>query len=498
MRRPEAGGRKGMTTEHGRARGTWLALLAVVPCAFGSVAHAEPGDHIRVGPAEIIPSVKTGVEFHTNVYLRDGSSNASDLLIGAPFWMLRPGVEVKLDGPWMILSVAGVYGMRVYIDTQPDDAFEVSQLNRFNDVNLGVSAQFLPNRRVGFRVSDQFDIQNTPTDLHGDTVQAQNVNITHTGNDLEGGALLRPGSALDVGLLGVFSFDTYHLPEDYLALYPDVLNTPDNATFNDRFNFGPMVNATWRFLPKTSLIGMASVNWNQWNNNLIPYWSAGADGNLGEVIAKPDSMAWRLTTGVRGQLSPRVATGLEAGYGQMYFNEQSVLNYNSTLDQAKAASSFDLDLFGGEDAENYARDLTSFGEGLLLIASVSYTPIKGQNVSLIYKKAFQDVLFTNYSAYNSVNLHYDGRFFERLGVVTEYGFRLDRYHGEVARGDLGHRMKVEGTWDFTQALRANLSTGWTARYCADDGCVDTANPAVTYTSIQYDDIWVQAGASFTW
>lgn len=494
MQQPEADRRQGMIKGNRRIQigaGVWLAAIPLL-------AHAEPGDHIRVGRAEIIPSVKSAVEYHSNVYLRDGSSDPGDVLVGAPYWVLRPGAEVKLDGPWLILSVAGTYGMRVYIDSAPKDSFEVSKLNRFNDLDFSIGAQFLPNRRVGFRVSDHFDVQNTPTDLHGDSVLAQNVNIIHTGNDLDGGAIIRPGSALDIGVLGVFSFDTYHLPKDYLEEYPEVLDTPDNATFNDRFNFGPMLNTTWRFLPKTSLLGMASVNWNQWRNNLIPAWSGGADGNLGEVLAKPDSVAWRLMTGVRGQLSPRIATGVEFGYGQMYYNEQSVLDYNATLAAGKAASSFDLDIFGGEGAENYARDLTSFGEGLLLTATINYAPLKNQNVSIAYKKDFQDVLFSNYSAYNSVNLHYDGRFIERLGIVTEYGFRLDRYHGEVARGDMGHRARLEGTWDFTRALRANLGMGWTSRYCATEGCVDSFNPNVTYTQIQYDDLWIQGGMSFTW
>lgn len=480
-------------------RKQWLIGLLVATVPLGAVA--GPGDHIHLadGEVEIVPSVRTGFEYHSNVYLRDGGTteNPEDI-IGAPFWLMRPAAELKMEGPWLNLSLIGGYGIRAYIDTKPDDEFKVSTLNRYNDFDTTVNAQFLPNRKLGFRISDRFDIQNTPTDLHGDETDAQNVNIVHTGNDLDGGLVIRPGSALDLNLLGTLSFDTYHLPEDYLKAYPDVLDTPDNATFNNRFNFGPIFSTMWRFLPKTSLVGGASVNWIRWHNNLIPAWGGGADAGIGDVIAKPDGSSWRTTLGVRGQLSPKIAAGIEAGYGQMYYNEESVLDYNSTLSTGQEASSYDLELRDvANNAENYARDLTSFREGLLLNAQASWTPVKGQTLTLAYRKDFQDVLFSNYSAFNSFTIKYEGKFIsDHLGATGEYGIRQDQYHGEIARGDLGHRLVLGTSWAFTKYLDTSLTGGWNARYCGNAGCTDTANPNITYTQIQYDDGWVQLAATF--
>jgi hypothetical protein len=276
------------------------------------------------------------------------------------------------------------------------------------------------------------------------------------------------------------------------------LDVPANGAFNNRFNVGPTLSTTWRFLPKTSLIGMASVNWIRWKNNLLPSWSGGADGatSLGDVVAKPDGLAWRTSWGIKGQISSRLVTSFEAGFGQIYYDEGSVVEYNSTLGAGEAASGSDLELLG---EENYARDLTSFGEGLTLNLQIGYTPIRSQSFSLGYRKDFQDVVFTNYSAYNTWFVQYKGAFFDdRLGALLDYNLRLDRYHGEVARGDMSHRFKVEGSWKFTSYLTASLGGGWNARYCADAECTNVGNPGITYTSIQYDDLWVQGAVTFTY
>jgi len=459
-------------------------------------AFAEPGDHIRAGNAEIIPAVHTGFEYHSNVYQHD--AEGANKNIGAPFWLLHPSAEVKLEGPWIIFSLVSGYSMRVYIDPNTKDEYDVGDLNRFNDFDVTLNSQILPNRPVGVKVADRLTVQNTPTDLHGDVTDGEPVNVTHTANSLDGGAVIRPGSALDINVMGNFSFDAYHLPSAYVDAYPEALITPENRYLNNRISGGPSLSGVWRFLPKTSLVGMVSLNWNDWRANLVPYWVSGADGYVGDVVAKPNGMAWRTSWGVKGQVSPRVAASAEVGFGEMFYDENSVLDYNSTLPSGYAASSYELELRGGDGAENYGRDLTSFQEGLLLNGQVSYTPVRGHTVTLAYRKDFQDVLFSNYSAYNAVTLQYQGRFFERLGADVEYAMRLDRYHGEIVRGDWSHRVKVEGSWNFSKYFTASIGGGWSARYCADAGCADPENPLITFTQIQYDDLWVQGAATFTY
>lgn len=477
------------------AGGVVLGVLAAIPAAM-----AAPGDHIRFGDVKLIPSLKTGVEYHSNVYLTD---NVAKDAVGAPFWLLRPSAEVGIEGAWINLSGIAGYTLRKYIDFRPNDEFDVQQLDRFNEVDLTLNTSILPGRTIEFRLSDRFDIQNTPTDLHGVSIEDKNVNLVHTGNDLDGGMVFRPGSALDISVMGTFSFDTYHLPDFFLEKYPEVLNLPENGTFNNRFNSGPILSGVWRFLPKTSLIGMVSVNWIRWKNNLIPYWSASADpyanggeSGIGELVGKPDGLAWRTSWGIKGQITSRIVTSAEFGFGQMYYDEQSVLDYNATLPVGVDASGTDLELLG---EENFGRDLTSFGEGLTLNLQVGYTPVRSQTIGIGYRKDFQDVVFSNYSVYHSAFVQYKGGFFDdRLGTLVDYNFRLDTYHGEVSRADVTHRLKGEVSWKFTTYLSASLGGGWNARYCKDSGCNDLANPNVTYTSIQYDDLWVQGAVTFTY
>ncbi len=452
-----------------------MRAVGVLGLAFAaSTAVAAPGDHLRLGDAVITPSVMTGMEYHSNVYLADGRDQAIN---GALAWVLNPGLSLELKGKKLSVSLGMAWNIRKYLDLAAEDGINVQNADRLSDSSTTLALNALPEGLIGARLEDKFDIQNLPAEL---PTADSNSNIVHISNDATGGLAIHPGSALEIGVLGNLGLDAYTLPDELVE--------SGTANINNRVSFGPVVNARWKFLPKTSLLGMASVNWTKWQNNFV--YALGPETeqvDYGDFLGKPDALAWRTQWGVRGQFTDRFAVGAELGYGQMYYDEATTLVDGASL---VSEGSAELDLTG---EETFAKDLTSFSEGLLVNALVAYAPAKGHSFTLGYRKDFQDAFFTNYVAYNYLFLRYQGLFVARLGVTGELTYRIDSFHGEVFRDDQSWAAKIGGAYRFNEALSTGLSLGWNERACLDAEC-----EGGNFYSTQYDDFWTQLGVSFAY
>ncbi len=456
-------------------RGWVRAVAALVVVGLAPAAVAAPGDHVRVGDGGVLtPSVMTGFEYHSNIYLADGRDQP---VFGALSWVLRPELELAFDGEKVKLDFGAGWGLKKFFDFQPNDDIHPDNADQFTNFNATFGLMALPKSAVGFRLDDRFEVQNQPGELPTTTGSSLMVHIS---NDTNGGVTLRPGSALEFDVLGNIGLDRYTLPED-------LVEGVGEANINNRTNYGPVVNARWKFLPKTSLTGTASVNWTRWDNNLIIAVGPESDGvNYGEYLGKPNAVAWRTSWGVRGQFTPKLAAGVEVGYGQMYYDEETVLADAGSL----PGSSQEIDLVG---EENFARDLTSFSEGFLVNAQMAYAPLRNHKVTFGYRKDFQDAFFTNYVAYNYLFLRYEGLVITRLGLTGEVTYRIDAFHGEIARDDQNVGVKLGGAWNFNDALSAGVSAGWNERACLDPACENGA-----FYPTQYDDFWGQLGVTFTY
>lgn len=446
----------------------WLAALLVA--LLSSRAEAGPGDHIRSGPLVITPSVSVGGTYHSNVYLSDGSADSPE--VGAPALLVQPRIKLSLPKKDLELDWEFGYHLKKFIETAPNDVYNVQNLDRYNEVDSTLDFIALQRSVLGVRFGDVFSISNYPAELATSDTDA---NVIVTSNDASGGLVIRPGSALDIDVLGLLGVDNYNLP--------GVLQ--ENTTsfnFNGRASYGPMLNANWRFLPKTTFISENSLIWDRWQHNLIAAigpQTAGAD--YGNYIGKPNAIAWRTLWGLKGQFTNKISAQVEAGFGEAFYDEQSVLEEAGSLSENSA----EVDLSQG--TENFDQDLTSFKDGFLVNLQVAYVPAKSQTVTLGYRKDFQDAVFTNYVAYNYVFARYGGTFAKHFGAGAELGLRYDGYHGEVHRTDLNTAVKAELGYKFTSYLDARLSGGWTQRSCADKGC-----DGIFYAT-QYDDFWGELG-----
>ena len=445
-----------------------IGLLALV----SSSAVAAPGDHIRFGDVVITPSVEVGSTFHSNLYLADGSDRSPE--VAAPAIQVQPRLKLSLPKKDFQLDWEFGYHLKTFIDFKPGDPYNVTNLDRFNEVDSTLEIVALPRSFLGMKLGDTFSVTNYPAELGTSEYSA---NVVVTSNDVKGGFVVRPGTALDVDLLGQLGIDNYNIPG---ALQED----STEFTFNNRASFGPMLNANWRFLPKTTLISDNSVVWYKWQDNLIPAIGPEVENaSYGNYIGKPDGVAWRSQWGVKGQFTQKVSAQAEIGFGQAYYDEATV------LDQAGSLSGNSAELDTSLDGETFSRDLTSFSEGFLVDAQLAYTPIRNHSVTLGYRKDFQDAVFTNYLAYNYGFLRYNGLYGTKLGVSAEVGVRVDGYHGEVYRKDLNVNAKADLGYKFTDFLNARLGGGWIQRSCADKGCEGV------FYSTQYDDFYGEFGVT---
>ncbi len=446
---------------------------------------ADPDGGVKLGPVTVHPSVTTGIEYRSNVYLSAGDYDpdvpgVEETVVSAPIWTLHPSLLAELDNRWLELGIQGDYYAKKFIDTKPNDGANITNLDRFSDFGLGVSLVGLRDRLVGFKVSNTSGIDSTPASVAKSEADGSFV---HTSNDLEGLISVRPGSALDLDVGGRVAYDQYDVPGA-------LANSTTNENYNDRIAYGPSMYATWRFLPKTAFVGAVSGVWTRWDRNVIESLGlAELDVNtsaiqVGEFIAKPDSAGWRTRWGLRGQVTSKIGVGAELGYGQLYYDEASLVGSNAANDAG-----------GG-----YETDLTSFGEGLLVSAQVVYTPLRGHTLTLGYLKDFQDATFTNYSAYNFGFVRYEGRFIQKLTTTLEASYRHDAYVGEVTRNDETPKARLQLTYDVLKFLAVTGGGAWSQRACAGpffgvssgDACLGA------FHSIQYDDFSANLGVTFSY
>ena len=89
-------------------------LFAAIGLAVSATAAAAPGDHIRLGDAVLTPSVMTGIEAHSNLYLADGGPQTPE--VTAMAWVLRPRLGLELDGRQVKFELGAGYGLKKFVD----------------------------------------------------------------------------------------------------------------------------------------------------------------------------------------------------------------------------------------------------------------------------------------------------------------------------------------------------------------------------------------------
>lgn len=423
--------------------------------ALAGSSWAGPGDHIRVGPAEFTPSVSVGFQAWSNAYLAQGkrADPRQAARPGVNFY-LSPALKVDVDHEKVRFNFEGAYSLSKFL--QPDLA---QDLDRFSDFDAGFKLDILPKGVVGVHLYDRARLLNRSTaDASYDGALITRLqNVLGVGLDFRFG----PGVTLTPGV--AWTYQNVRLPA-----------VTGQVPFNNQSQVSPKLDLHWRFFPNTKFVVEAQYDRNRWRENFV----ASNGGDLGDFIGLPDSDHFKAITGLRGRITRMFVLTLTAGYGYGDYLDDSVSD--------EAGGNAEADPTGegyGQDVRPIDAFLATARFGLDLGHSEEKT--FGQLLALQYKKDFEDSFFTNYVAYNDVELSLTSRWGRFLGSRLHGGVRFEDYRGEVERKDTfftagGNLAVIPAKW-----MTINVGAIWNQRASEVD-------------SVEFDNVIGSLVARFTY
>lgn len=456
-----------------------------------ATAVAGPGEHIVIGNTVIEPAVSVGVEARTNVFLSSGTDpnasageNARNATVPGVAFHLAPTLGIKSDAPELSVTFNGRYDLRKYFPgfagtrVAPEDLYK---LDRFSDFDAKLSIDALPERVIGFNLSEHASIRNFPSD----SANRDSALLTQFRNDLLGGVTLRVGSSISIDAGAAFAFNDYRVP----SLDPAATN--GQLGLNNRTEVGPTLAVKWMFFPRTAAVIEGQYSWHDWRDNWISAGGNRSSANIGEFLGMPDSQHFKLMTGLRGRVTDRLVVSLLAGWGFANYDEQTVVDAAAAAGAtAEATPGGGLcDTKGAEDtaracAETFAADIAG-AEGILGLARIEYDLGRGQRVVGQYRRDFADSFFTNSDLYHDLNLELHSEFGPRFSTLAKFGLRFEDFDGEVDRNDILLRLQGDATYKFTDWIALSGGAWWTQR-------------ASDYVDIQYDDVNIHLATTFSY
>jgi hypothetical protein len=435
------------------------ALLCMAGLFWSGAAAAEPGEHIQAGAAEIVPSLTVGTLYRSNIYYAESDP------VGGLALVVTPGLDIGVETDLVQFDLGAAYALRKWLVNTRPNAVDASNADEFNNVDLGANLYLLPNSLVGFKIDESFVIKPRTSEAQFGT----SALVTRTISDTSAFIVLRPGSALHFDLGGHFQFQNIQSPAG-----SSFSGSGSRLSLNNKTAYGADLRGYWEFFPRTAVSVDASIDRFDWSDNAVNAVGGNADPeDVGNRLAVPDGWGWRVYGGVRGRVSKKLVVNGMVGYGQLRYDTQSVLDRASELQAAGAQGWEEINV-----DEGWGQNATGV-TGILAYAGVTWTPLTGQSLSAGYKRDIEDSFFTNYVAYNSVFVRYNGALSRRTDAGVEFSYRLENYVGEVNRSD--HYLVTNGSLSFaaTDWLAIRGQGGWKRRASADTPPKGT---------IEFDDI----------
>jgi len=447
------------------------------------MAYAGPGDHIRTGNLTITPAIGVTGNYRTNVFLQAGELGGEPVTSGA-YIGVEPSLGVAAAGGESYgLDLGATYSAKKYLSS------ELSNLDRFKDIDLDARLGVLPVGLVGLDVSEGFFISSRETEA----ISSDDAYIQRLHSATAASLAIRPGSSLEAGLGGRLERTNYQTPSAEL-----ITRIEDSASLNSRWAYGPTIDIGWKFFPQTALIFGFEYMLLKWDTNFfdLSEFSAstntggttatgtttatGSEGSTssGDYTAVPDATSTKYTLGLRGRLTEKLVLTLIGGYNAIKYDEQSVI---------EEAASEGADVSG--DSGTFGADLAGLPSGLIADIELTYSVRPGHTFLVGYNRSFADVYFTNFVGYHALTGRYSGKFFGRVRTNLAGTYRLEDYQGALARTDHTIRVTAELGYTIGEALEIELGSGWSQRAASADSS-DKSN--------DYDDINIYGGLTFTY
>lgn len=384
--------------------------------ALAGVASAAPGDGVQLGNStEFFPHLELGFRSRSNL------TQSPDNPVAGVGFTVSPGARLVHDTPSSRVLLNGNYRLVKFFTRR------LSGLDQFNDFDVSLDAQLFRQSPIGLVVSNRADlVNNNATDRVGNTPF-----VTRTRNDASAGFQIRPGSVLLMDLRGTYEYDDIRVPFGAID--------SDTRGLNTRHGFGGRWDVEYRFFPRTSFVVEGNAGRYNWVNNVVER------GASGRQFALPDSTQARVLTGLRGRISERLVTVLQVGYGVADYDVASVeasCPGGSADCSPSAEQPFDAKLSGLQR--------------LLVVTQLSYELAEGRNLTIGYRKDFDDVFFTNYMAYHQLYASAGTNVGERIKLKGDVSMRLEAYRGALERNDTFLMAGAGGSYAFTDWVRLNL------------------------------------------
>jgi len=438
-------------------------LLSMALALWSLPAIGAPGDHIGTEGFEVTPELEMLSIYRTNLFLQEGTAGGGAPVTSGAAVQLRPNIGLRMKGDEADIRLKGGYAARKFLN--PD----LSNLDRFKDMNLGLKMNLLPNSLVGVRAFNNFFISGRETEAVG----SDDAYVTHLKEQGQGTVVIRPGSSLSLDLGGGVDFDSYQVPEGR--------NVTGESSLNSRLGYGANAAVDWSFFPKTAFIAGYEMTWFDWDDNLIDArGDLAVESEFGDFIGVPDGQEWQAKGGLRGRLTPKLEVELVGGFGKLLYDEGSVAEDDSSAD----ADSSELD----GSVAGFAEDVDTFAEGFLLDVGIRYLVNEGTNIVLGYERGFEDVFFTNFVGFDTARISIESRLADRLLLTPQFGYRLEKYVGEVSRDDHLLRARFNVEYSLTSYLFLKSGVWWIRRASADG-----AHP-----EMEYDDVHIRAGLTLVY
>jgi len=470
---------------------------AVLPMVVGAlalstnVALAGAGDHIRFGNGgEFTPSLSIAGVYRTNNYLTVGSSfgdSDDDANVGGMHLNVRPNLALELESHAVILGVDAGYEMRKYFQE------ELTNLDRFRNVNGQIQLVLLPKAVVGFKLNSGIVISGRETEA----VNSQDAYLQQLVSRNQATLTVRPGDAMEIDVGGSFELRTIKVPEGFATV-----DGAPTANLNSRASSGVVSTFNWQFLPKTAVVaGFERFN-SRWESNAIAASGEGVGtfaiepGGAGFVMCDPSDAATgaddcflpvpngvftSFNTGIRGRFTPRLVLGAVVGFTRATFDASTVEAPVSGVGMTEVE---DIDKCGSkDDADGVNDDLVGFPCMLNGNVEIGYEVREGHVFTVGFLREAQPVFFTNYLNLNRYYVGYGGTVADRHRLSVGLDVNQQDYRGQVTRDDLWFRARTDVAWGIQKWLTIDTGVGYTGRRSVGG----------EFPEIEYDDINVHAG-----
>lgn len=466
--------------------------MVVGICSFSTnAAFADAGDHIRFGNGgEFTPSLSIAGVYRTNNYLTVGSSfgdSDEDATVGGMHLNVRPELALQLKSRAVILGVDAGYDVRKYFSE------ELTNLDRYGNVNGQVQLVVLPEAFAGFKVDTGIVVSGRETEA----VNSQDAYLQQLVSRNQATFTVRPGDAMEIDVGGSFELRTIKVPEGFATV-----DGAPTASLNSRLSSGLVSSFNWQFLPKTAIVaGFERFN-SRWESNAIAASGEGVGsfaiepGDSGFVPCDPSDAATgsddcflpvpngtftKFDAGIRGRFTPRLVLGVVVGFTRASFDSSTV---QAPVSGANMVELEDSDKCGDKGAADGVNDdLEGFPCMLNGNIELGYEVREGQTITVGFRREAQPVFFTNYLNLNRYYVGYVGTFADRHRLTTGFDLNQQDYRGQVTRDDLWFRARGDMAWGVQKWLSIDTGVWYTGRRSADGA----------FPEIEYDDINIHGG-----